>query len=119
MVVTFAARPGARNVGSARPDAPKAAARADFCADGDETTAASSYDVHIGPSGDVILTPREPGSDALTPEQQAQIDKQHDAFNLMVAQRAELMREAEILREMATQQRKLDDEHLKKLIEMI
>lgn len=102
MILMLVARSGARNVGNARADAAKA----------------SALDAPAAEPGDVILTPRSP-EDALSPDQQALIDKQRAAFNFLAAERSELMREAEALREMATQQRKLDDEYLKKVIALI
>lgn len=111
---TFVARPGARNVGTTRADASKAPTRAEFL-DAEDP----GYDVHVAQAGDVILTPRQPGGEPLPPGQQALLDQQHAVFNFIAAERAELLREGEMLREMATEQRKLDDECLKKLIAMI
>lgn len=57
--------------------------------------------------------------DDLTPAQQRRIERQRQAFNVAAAEHAELLREAGIRQELATAQRKHEDEFLKALIRLI
>lgn len=59
------------------------------------------------------------GTDDLTPEQQAQIAAQHQAFDFETAERAELLREHEALQALMLEQLKNEDEIMKKWIAMI
>lgn len=52
-------------------------------------------------------------------ESQLRIDQMHAEFDSTQAERAELMREANVLRDMAMEQQKRDDEILKKWISLI
>jgi len=61
----------------------------------------------------------KPPDDDLTPEEQAAIDAQRHAFNVAAAEHAELLRELNVMRDMATAQRKHDDDVLKAFIRMI
>ncbi|HTU81714.1 MAG TPA: hypothetical protein VMF61_06270 [Candidatus Acidoferrales bacterium] len=63
--------------------------------------------------------PRSPASDDLTPEQQAQIAAQHQAFDFEIAERAELLREHEALQALVLEQLKNEDEIMKKWIALI
>lgn len=70
------------------------------------------------------LPSREPsrsaaGAGGLTPAQQAQIDAQHAAFDFEAAERAELLREHEVLQTLVLEQLKNEDEILKKWIALI
>ena len=51
--------------------------------------------------------------------QQEALAKQHQAFDFAMAERAELMREADVMRDMMLEQLKNDEEALKKYIAMI
>ncbi len=55
----------------------------------------------------------------LTPEQQAQIAAQHQAFDYDVAERAEMLREHEALQTLLLEQLKNEDEIMKKWIALI
>ena len=56
---------------------------------------------------------------AAKPAQNHAVDAQHGDFDDAMAERAELLREANILRDMMLEQLKNDDEALKKYIAMI
>ncbi len=69
----------------------------------------------------ILAAPRggtDPTSD-LSPEEQAQIAAQHEAFDFDAAERAEILREHTILQAMLMEQLKNEDEITKKWIALI
>ena len=71
------------------------------------------------PARTPVARPGSAASGDLTPEQQAALAAQHQAFDFETAERAEIMREHEALQALLLEQLKNEDEIMKKWIAMI
>jgi len=72
----------------------------------------------LPPRHTTVRGPAKPAADA-DPQADDAIDAEREAFDFRLAERAELLRESNALRDMMLAQLKADDEALKKYIAMI